>query len=212
MRFIREAIRFVVWLLIGWLWLLVVSLVIAGIVAFTVEYFLVTPSSPPFVGYLVSGLSLFGAALIALFSTARVERLGRGVLAATFLLGTLDVATSLLTRFGATVPRIGYSIAIGGTSLSIGSQLVNGVALLAGAGVFVFVRGLGHDEAAETETQPEPEAAQEPETMTEPAETIGPEPADHGGPVEEPEAQDSAYRNDSPRRDDTEDTGSHVMI
>jgi hypothetical protein len=140
MRLIREGFLFVVWLLLGWMWLMFVSLIIAGIVAFTIEYFLVTPSSPPFVGYLLSGMSLFAAALAALFSTVRTKRLGRGVLVAALVLGTLDVATSLLTRFGANVPRIGYSVIIGGASLGIGSQLVNGVALLAAVALFAFSR------------------------------------------------------------------------
>jgi hypothetical protein len=150
MRLIRESLLFVVWLFLGWLWLMVASLLIGGLVAFTIEYFFVTPSSPPFVGYLVSGLSLFAAALLVLFSTAQTKRLGRGALVAILALGMLDVATSLLTRFGYEVPRIGYTFALSGASLGIGSQLVNGVALLAGAAVFLFVRSLGAAESSRT--------------------------------------------------------------
>jgi hypothetical protein len=167
MRFVREALLFVLWLFLGWLWLMVASLVIAGLVAFTIEYFLVSPSTPAFVGYLISGLSLFAATLIVLFSTAKTKRLGRGVLVAVLALGVLDVATSLLTRFGAEVPRVGYTLVLGGSSPGIGSQLVNGVALLSGAAVFLFVRELDAAEkrrsAAEVEV---PETAEEPSGET----------------------------------------------
>ncbi len=154
-RVFREAFRFLWWLFVGWLWLTFVSLVVAAAVAFTIEYFLVPPSAPPYVGYLVSGLSLFAATLLVLFSTGRTKRLGRGVLTAVLLLGALDVVTSLLTRFGADIPRVGYSVVLTGASAGIGAQLVNGVALLAGAAVFLFVRQLDTSEqrgAAESET------------------------------------------------------------
>jgi signal transduction histidine kinase len=133
-------VSFIGWLIAGWAWLMFVSLLVGGFVAFTVEYFFVSPSSPLWAGYLVSGLSAFAATLAALFSTGRTKRLWLGVLTAALLLGTADVVTALLTRFGVDVPRVGFLTLLAGTSVGVGAQLVNGVALLAASAVFVFVR------------------------------------------------------------------------
>jgi hypothetical protein len=140
MRVVRAVVSFVLWVFLGWLWLMFVSLLVGGFVAFTVEYFLVSPSSPPYVNYLVSGFSAMVATVIALFSVSRRNRLVTGVLVAALVLGTADAVTALLTRFGVAVPRLGFLALLGGSSVGVGAQLVNGVALLAGAGVFVFVR------------------------------------------------------------------------
>ena len=150
MKVIRSAISFVAWLFVGWLWLLFVSLLVGGVVAFTIEYFLVSPSSPAYVGYLISGLSVFAATLLALFATRRTKRLVTGVLVAAVALGAADVITALLAHFGADVPRFGFLSVLGGSSPGVGAQLVNGVALLAGSAVFLFARELDAAERRKT--------------------------------------------------------------
>jgi hypothetical protein len=161
MRVVRDVLSFFWWLFLGWLWLMLVSLLVGGLVAFTVEYFLVSPSSPPYVGYMISGLSAFAATSIALFSVTRAQRLVRGVLVAAIILGAADVVTALLTRFGMNVPRVGFLALLGGSSVGVGAQLVNGVALLAASGLFIFVRELDSAEkrkaAVEMETAVGPE-------------------------------------------------------
>lgn len=139
MRFVRAALSFAVWLVLGWLWLMFVALVIGGLVAFTIEYLLVSASPPAWTGYLVSGLTLLAAALVALFSTVRTRRLGLTVLVWVLLIGAINTATALLTRFGVVVPRLGY-LALADSSAGTGTLLVNGVALLAAGGLFIFIR------------------------------------------------------------------------
>lgn len=186
MRAIRAVISFVVWLFLGWLYLMAVSLVIGGVFAFTVEYFLVSASSPAYVGYLVSGLATFAAGSTALFSTARTKRLVRGVLVAALLLGAADVITALVTRFGTVVPRVGYTLLLVGSSFGVGAQLVNGVALLASVALFVFVRELNRSEQRSAETaEIEPAAATAPEEQDRVTETGLPEPKDSAEPAGE---------------------------
>ncbi len=195
MKAVREAVLFVAWLLVGWLWLMVASLLVAGVVAFTIEYFLVSASSPPFASYLLSGLSLFVAALLALFTTVRAKRLNRGVLTAVFLLGALDVATSLLTRFGQPVPRVGYSFMLAGMSVSIGAQLVNGVALVAAGVLFVFIGRLNAEEQSPVEEQ---DASRGSSPAEEPESAGDAQPTD--GPADEPQPQESPDEEREPQK------------
>ncbi len=200
MRIVREAFSFVVWLVIGWAWLMVVSLFVGGIVAFSIEWMFVTPSSPPVTNYLLSGLALFAAALISLFTTSRTGRFGRGVLAAVFLVGIVDVASALLTRFGVDVGRFGLNFVIAGTSIGVGAQLVNGVALLVGGALFVFVRNLDRaqstsaeaagadeaDEAAGERTgEPHAESGDEPPGSPEESDEFGDHPSSADAGAEE---------------------------
>ncbi len=161
MRFVRAALAFVVWLVLGWLWLMLVALVVGGVVALTIQYFFMSGAAPAYAAYLISGLTLFVAGLLALFSSARSARLGRAVLIWAVVIGVLDTATALLIRFGVDVPRLGYLLVLSDASAGIGSQLVNGVALLAATGVFMFVRSLNAAEKRDVEVADDGETTEQ---------------------------------------------------